>query len=534
MRYRRVIDWDVTGFDEFVTNNLGTTSPTVIGNRPAILDDTNDGFSTANPLGPHSGNVFPDASGNFDTVGPSDQGTLFDLGFGTLAPHASLTFHLYYGAAGTQADALKALTAVGAEAYSLAKPTVQPDGPTLGKPNTFILAFAGLGGEPAVTQTDRTTVPPGGMGTVQALTTSGVTATLTGGSGVVLIAATLDVPPVHLPVPLFNLTDIQTIGNTTGATLLAKFYYPTTVSTQTAQTLGLFDFNAKLHTFEKVMGVGPDGKPTAPQLVPGLVVVDGKQFGGFFQVTLNANTTPALPLEGTVFAITLSNAFASTTVVSPSTASTSGSPTGSAVNFTSTTQLSLSLTAASSTRASAGGITLGQSASDATIPTAAPASTATATTPTSTVTGTTASVGGGSDNWLSSLTTDELYMLWMLMEESGQAPPKPPPSKPSSRSSEPRPASQPTPATEGQGRSEELLIEMQFADLRLEEPPLPGDGAALLDGLRLDPPEANYPTSAHLSGSLALAFLGLNAAQPKAARRKERRKSWSLTELDRK
>src|SRR5262249_58762752 len=107
--------------------------------------------------------------------------------------------------------------------------------------------------------------------------------------------------------------------------------YPTTVSTQTAQTLGLFDFDAKLHTFEKVIGIGPDGKPAAPQLVPGLVTVDGNQFGGFFQVTLSANTTPALPLEGTVFAITLSSAFASPAVVSPPTASTSSSPSGSTV-----------------------------------------------------------------------------------------------------------------------------------------------------------------------------------------------------------
>jgi hypothetical protein len=536
VRYRRVVDWDVTGFDEFVTNNLGTTSPTVIGNRPAILDDTNDGFETANPLGPNSGNVFPAASGNFDTFGPSDQGTLFDLGFGSLAAHSSLTFHLYYGAAGSQADALKALNAVGAEAYSLAKPTVLPNGPTLGTPNTFILAFTGLGGEAAVTQTQRTVVPPGGTGTVQALSTSGVTATLSGGDGVVLIAATLDVPPVHLPVQFFNLTDIQTIGNTTGATLLAKFYYPTTVSTLTAETLGVFDFNAKLHTFEKVMGVGSDGKPAAPQLVPGLVTVDGQQFGGFFQVTLNANTTPALPLEGTVFAITLANAFASTTVVSPSTASTSSTPTGSAVNFTSTTQLSLSLTAASSTRTSAGGITLSQPTSDTVIPTTAPANTATSTATTLTVTSTTASVGGGSDNWVASLTTDELYMLWMLMEETGQAPPTkaPPPSKPSSRSSEQKPVSEPTPASGQEQSAIEPVIEMQFAELGLEELSLPGDGAALIDGVRLDPPEVSHPTASHLSGSLALALLGLNVAQPKAPRRKERRKNWSLMELDRK
>jgi hypothetical protein len=127
-------------------------------------------------------------------------------------------------------------------------------------------------------------------------------------------------------------------------------------------------------------------------------------------------------------------------------------------------------------------------------------------------------------------------MLWMMMEQFGQTPQTPPPApaKPSSRSSEQKPTSQPAPTSEQEVRAKELLIEMQFADLRLEGPPPPGDGAALLDGVRLDPAEVTYPTGSHLSGSLALAFLGLNAAQPKNSRRKERRRNWSLMELDRK
>jgi hypothetical protein len=320
---------------------------------------------------------------------------------------------------------------------------------------------------------------------------------------------------------ILALYDIQVLGDSTRDLMLALLPYPVT-----SEVVELGFFDATAHVWRDVIG---------SKLVPGSLVNDTKD--GTFIVVFDSTSLPGFPngFTSTVFAITISNALASTTVVSPTTASTSSSPSGSAVNFTSTTQLSLSLTAASSSRASAGGVTPGQSGSDTPAVAAAQPASTTAPTTASGVTSSTASVGGGSDNWLASLTTDELYMLWMLMEEAGQAPPpKPPPSKPTSRSSEQKPASQPTPASEEQGRSDAPVIEMQFADLRLQEPLLPGDGAALLDGVRLDPAEVTYPTGPHLSGSLALALLGLNATQPKASRRKERRRSWSFMELDRK
>jgi hypothetical protein len=137
-RYRRVMDWDVepTAFSEFVTINGGTST--------ALLFDSDNGFASADPLnGPSDiGNT-----GNFADAGPDDHGALFDFGFGALAAGESKTFKVFYGAAGTESDALAALGAVGAEVYSLGQPSTA-DGPTLGTPNTFVFAFAGVGGAP--------------------------------------------------------------------------------------------------------------------------------------------------------------------------------------------------------------------------------------------------------------------------------------------------------------------------------------------------------------------------------------------------
>jgi hypothetical protein len=141
LRYRRVMDWDIepTAFAEFVT----------IGGLPAVnvLLTGDNGFSTADPLGP----TFPDfgcgTTTNFTDCGPSDHGALFDFGFPALAAGASQTFKIYYGAAATEDDALVALALVGAEVYSFGQPAV-PGGPDLGMPNTFIFAFKGVGGTP--------------------------------------------------------------------------------------------------------------------------------------------------------------------------------------------------------------------------------------------------------------------------------------------------------------------------------------------------------------------------------------------------
>jgi hypothetical protein len=76
---------------------------------------------------------------------------LFDFGFPTLAAGQTFSFKTFYGGAATETAAENAIGAVGAEVYSFGQPST-PDGPTLGTPNTFIFAFAGVGGEPQVPQ----------------------------------------------------------------------------------------------------------------------------------------------------------------------------------------------------------------------------------------------------------------------------------------------------------------------------------------------------------------------------------------------
>lgn len=138
LRYRRVMDWDVepTAFSEFVTIQ-GTAGAT------DVLFASNNGFASANPLaGPSDiGSI-----GDFVDAGPTDHGALFDFGFGALDAGATKSFRTYYGAAANEADALAALGAVGAEVYSLGQPSSTD--PKVGDPNTFIFAFAGVGGVP--------------------------------------------------------------------------------------------------------------------------------------------------------------------------------------------------------------------------------------------------------------------------------------------------------------------------------------------------------------------------------------------------
>jgi hypothetical protein len=143
-RYRRVMDWDVepTPFSEFVT------VVTIEGSERAanVLFSSDDGFASANPLAGQTAILF---TGDAVDSGPDDHGALFDFGFGDLAPGEKVTFNIYYGAAGSEDEADAALQAVRAEVYSYGQPST-PDGPTLGKPSTFVFAFNKVGGVPAV------------------------------------------------------------------------------------------------------------------------------------------------------------------------------------------------------------------------------------------------------------------------------------------------------------------------------------------------------------------------------------------------
>lgn len=137
-RYRRVMDWDIypTPFAEMVTIKRGTATD--------LYRTDNNGFESWNPFSFYSYGLL---NVDFEDAGPADHGALFDFRFADLAPGESRTFKTYYGAAGTEADALAALGAVGAEAYSLGQPS-SAGGPNVGVPNTFIFGFGGIGGKP--------------------------------------------------------------------------------------------------------------------------------------------------------------------------------------------------------------------------------------------------------------------------------------------------------------------------------------------------------------------------------------------------
>ncbi|GAA1841861.1 hypothetical protein [Agromyces salentinus] len=139
VQYRRLMDWDIepTAFDEFVTIDGGSAS--------ALFYTSDDGFASPNPLSGPSSILF---EGNGVDQGPGDIGALFDFRFGGLAPGASLSFVIFYGAAATEAEARAALGAAGAEAYSFGQSSVDP---VTGTPNTFIFAFGKVGGTPLFT-----------------------------------------------------------------------------------------------------------------------------------------------------------------------------------------------------------------------------------------------------------------------------------------------------------------------------------------------------------------------------------------------
>jgi len=143
--YRRVMDWDVppTTFREYVTIKT-------FGARRIVFTSDN-GFASSNPLIAAGKRLFV---GQATNSGPSDHGADFDFDFGIVKPGRSVVFRIFYGAAGNKVSALAALSAVGAEAYSLGKPSSVPlPAADAGTPNTFIFGFRGIGGVPGIVAT---------------------------------------------------------------------------------------------------------------------------------------------------------------------------------------------------------------------------------------------------------------------------------------------------------------------------------------------------------------------------------------------
>lgn len=134
VRYTRAMDWDVPPeeFSEYVT----------IGGLPAsaVLFTSDDGFASPNPYDGRSDLDGCGTTTNFADCGRADHGAIFDFGFGDLAAGESQIFSIFYGAAGSEADAFAALGAVGAEVYSLGQSSLG------GTPATYIFAFKGVGG----------------------------------------------------------------------------------------------------------------------------------------------------------------------------------------------------------------------------------------------------------------------------------------------------------------------------------------------------------------------------------------------------
>jgi hypothetical protein len=153
LRYIRVMDWDVppTEFNEFVTHS--GVAANLVGAGGNVLTAHNNGFNHSGGFtgGIGNGPLHP-ATVNVDFVdfGPSDHGSFFEFAFGALAPSASRTFYIYYGAAADEPTALARLASLGVNVYSLGQSNsawIDPDwGPATGKPATFVFAFGGVGG----------------------------------------------------------------------------------------------------------------------------------------------------------------------------------------------------------------------------------------------------------------------------------------------------------------------------------------------------------------------------------------------------
>ncbi|NOK00050.1 hypothetical protein HNV27_00285 [Myxococcus xanthus] len=148
LRYTRGIDYDIlpNTFSEYVTV-AGTAG------NPWVVSAVDNNFVSLDPLAINYSLM--GGTGDFTNVGPGDLGAQLDFRLGSLAVGQVRSFRTFYGAAGNQADALNALSAVGASTYSLAKgnwngtgdplsPTGAPAGTfgvTTGQPNTFMYGF---------------------------------------------------------------------------------------------------------------------------------------------------------------------------------------------------------------------------------------------------------------------------------------------------------------------------------------------------------------------------------------------------------
>lgn len=127
VQYRRILNWDAepTPMNAYLTIQGSTL--------PGVLSFTDSDFSGPNPLVAPGG-----VSGDIANVAPGI-GSTWTISLGVLAPGATASFNMFFGAAADRSSALAVLSAVGAAGYSLNQPTASP--PASGTPNTFFFGF---------------------------------------------------------------------------------------------------------------------------------------------------------------------------------------------------------------------------------------------------------------------------------------------------------------------------------------------------------------------------------------------------------
>jgi hypothetical protein len=162
--YRRAMDWDVpdTEFREYVTH--AGVAANLESKGGAIRYASDNGFASSDPL--RSADFLDFSTINVDFVknGAADHGSVFDFAFGELAAGESRSFNIYYGAADNLANAMKALSTIHADVYSLGQSTAPGGGANDDAP-TFIFAFGGVGTIEAGTTPDNPLLPIVDVGT---------------------------------------------------------------------------------------------------------------------------------------------------------------------------------------------------------------------------------------------------------------------------------------------------------------------------------------------------------------------------------
>ncbi len=125
--YRRAMDWDIppTEFSEYVTH--GGVEANLEANGGNVRFASDNGFASSDPRD-SGGSINPETV-NVDFVdnGPSDHGSVFDFSFGDLDAGESRIFNIFYGSSDNEADALAAISTLGAEVYSLGQSNPDPD-----------------------------------------------------------------------------------------------------------------------------------------------------------------------------------------------------------------------------------------------------------------------------------------------------------------------------------------------------------------------------------------------------------------------